>query len=121
MKQKRKTDKVQIIDATGKSLGRLSSQIALILEGKDKANFAPHKPGDTTVIVENLSKVKFTGKKYKNKLYRWHTGYLGHLKELTLEQMWKKSPERVLRLAVRGMLPKNKLRDRRLKRLKIKL
>lgn len=107
------------LDATGQSLGRLASQIAVLLQDKNKASFEPNKEGTTAVVVNNLNKIHFKGNKPKTKIYYKHTGYLGHLKETSLEKMWIKDPERVLKLAVRGMLPKNKLRDRRLKRLKI--
>jgi large subunit ribosomal protein L13 len=109
------------LDATGQSLGRLASQIAVLLQDKNKATFEPNKAGTTTVVVNNFSKINFKGNKPKTKIYYKHTGYIGHLKETTLEKMWEKDPERILKMAVRGMLPKNKLRDRRLKRLKINL
>lgn len=107
------------LDATGQSLGRLASQIAVLLQDKNKATFEPNKAGTNTVIVNNFSKINFKGNKPKTKIYYKHSGYLGHLKEMTLEKMWEKNPERILKIAVRGMLPKNKLRDKRLKRLKI--
>jgi len=107
------------LDATGQSLGRLASQIAVLLQDKNKATFEPNKAGTTIVVVNNFSKINFKGNKPKTKIYYKHTGYLGHLRETTLEKMWEKDPKKILKMAVRGMLPKNKLRDKRLKRLKI--
>ena len=110
------------IDAKDKSLGRMASRIAVLLQDKHKAQFAPNKIGDTVVIVENLSKIKpFKGTKLRTKIYYKHTGYIGHLRETSLADMWEKDPAKVLKLAVRGMLPKNKLRDKRLKKLEINL
>ncbi|MFA5392247.1 MAG: 50S ribosomal protein L13 [Candidatus Paceibacterota bacterium] len=109
------------LDATGQSLGRLASQISVLLQDKNKATFEPNKAGTTIVNVNNFSKINFKGNKTKTKIYYKHTGYVGHLKETSLEKMWEKYPKRILKMAVRGMLPKNKLRDRRLKRLTINL
>ncbi len=108
-----------LVDATGKTLGRLASEIAKILMGKNKPTYTPHIDGGDFVVVVNAEKVFVTGKKLNQKIYYKHTGYFGHLKETTLKEMLEKKPEEVIRLAVRGMLPKNKLRDRRLKRLKV--
>jgi large subunit ribosomal protein L13 len=112
--------KIYTIDATGKVLGRLASQIAILLRGKHKPNFDPSKDMGDIVVVKNVDKMKFTGKKLKKKIYRWHSGYLGGLKERTLEEMFKKDPKKVLKLAILGMLPKNRLRKRMIKRLKFK-
>jgi len=109
------------LDATGQSLGRLASRIAVLLQDKNKATFEPNKPGTTVVIVNNFSKIHFKGNKPKTKIYYRHSGYLGHLKETTLAKMWEKDPRRILKMAIKGMLPKNKLRARRLKRLQINL
>ena len=108
------------IDASGKSFGRLASEIAIYLQEKDLPSYNPRLAGTTRVIVFNLDKVKFTGRKLEKKKYRFHTGYLGHLKERKLEELFKKNPEKLLKMAVRKMLPKNKLRDKRLKRLIVK-
>jgi len=108
-----------VVDATGKTLGRLATEIAKILMGKHKPTYTPHIDGGDFVIVVNAEKIFVTGKKLTNKVYYKHTGYMGHLKEATLKEMLEKKPEEVIRLAVRGMLPKNKLRDRRMKRLKV--
>ncbi|MDP2641041.1 MAG: 50S ribosomal protein L13 [Candidatus Yanofskybacteria bacterium] len=108
------------IDATGQTPGRLATQIAVLLRGKQKPDFVPYKEGEDEVIVENASKMRFTGRKLKQKTYYHHTGYLGGLKEKKLEKLFEESPAEVLKIAVYGMLPKNKLRSRQIKRLKIK-
>ena len=109
-----------IIDATGQSMGRLASEIANILRGKTKTDFAPHKDSGDFVIVQNASKVKITGGKLKTKVYRHHTGYIGGMKSATMaEVIAKKGIEEVIRRAVWGMLPINKLRAQMIKRLKI--
>ena len=108
-----------VVDATGKTLGRLASEIAKILIGKQKPTYTPHVDNGDFVVVINADKIHVTGKKLDKKVYYKHTGYMGHLKETTLREMLQKKPEEVIRLAVRGMLPKNKLRDRRMKRLKV--
>jgi len=118
-----KEDKnIVTIDAEGQSLGRMASRIAVLLQDKHKPEYAPNKVGETAVVIENLSKIKpFKETKLRTKIYYKHTGYIGHLRETKLADMWEKDPEKVLRMAVRGMLPKNKLRDKRLKRLEIHL
>jgi len=108
-----------VVDATGKTLGRLASEIAKILMGKHKPQYTPHADMGDFVIVLNAHKVKVTGKKLQQKVYRWHSGYPSGLKERPLWWMLQHHPERVIYLAVKRMLPKNKLRKRRLKRLKI--
>jgi len=110
--------KTHLIDATNKPLGRLATEIAILLRGKYKVDFVPYKDMGDIVIVKNVDKIKLTGKKLSKKKYYKHTGYTGHLKEIPLERLFKKNPELVLRKAVYGMLPKNKLRDRIIKRLK---
>lgn len=111
-----------VIDATDLSLGRLASQIAIYLQDKHKPEYAPNKVGETIVTIDNLSKIKpFKETKSKTKIYYKHTGYIGHLKKTGLDKMWQDDPKKVLTMAVRGMLPKNKLRDRRMKRLIINL
>lgn len=108
-----------IIDVKNKSLGRVSSEIARILQGKDKASYESREIGGNRVTVQNIKQLKFTGKKFDNKTYYRHTGYMGHLKSKTLREAFDKSPEWVLRRAVRGMLPKNSLAAKRLKLLVI--
>lgn len=106
------------IDATNKSLGRLASEIATILQGKNKPDFKAYKAGDEIVEVENIDKIKITGKKLKQKIYYHYSGYPGGLKQITLEELLKKDPNLALKKAVWGMLPKNKLRKERIKKLK---
>jgi len=107
------------LDATGIALGRLAVQIALILRGKNKSNFVPYQDNGDFVIVSNIDKIRFSGNKMEQKKYYHHSGYLGGLREETLEMLYRKNPAKVLRLAVLGMLPKNKLRSRMIKRLRI--
>jgi len=113
--------KTHIIDATGKVLGRLASEIIFLLRGKNKTTFLPYKDEGNFVLVKNASKLKFTGKKFEQKKYYHHTGYLGGIKETPLKKIFEKDPIKVLRKAVFGMLPKNKLRAKMIKRLKIEL
>lgn len=112
--------KTHTIDATGKSLGRLASQVALLLRGKEKADFAPHRDMGDFVTVENVGSMRFTGKKPQQKMYYRHSGYLGGLREQRLEELFERSPQEVLRKAVAGMLPKTKLRSQQLRRLSLK-
>lgn len=111
--------KTHTIDATGKVLGRLASEIAILLRGKNKPDFVPYKDMGDFVVVKNVAKIRFTGKKMEQKKYYHHTGYLGGLKNISLKELFEKNPAQVLRKAVMGMLPKNKLRARIIKRLKI--
>jgi len=112
--------KTHTIDATGKVLGRLAAQIAILLRGKHKPDFVPYKDMGDFVIVKNVEKLKITGKKVEQKKYFRHTEYLGGVKEIPLKKLFKENPAEVLRKAVLGMLPKTKLRARQIKRLKIK-
>lgn len=105
------------IDAKNKPLGRVASEIAVILQGKKSAKYEPNKVGGDRVLIENVQKIAVTGRKYREKVYHRHTGYVGHLKTKTFEQEFTGSPERVLRDTVRRMLPKNFLKERRLKNL----
>ena len=108
------------IDATNKSFGRLASEIAVILQGKKNANFNPRLEGKDKVVVKNINSMKITGKKLTQKKYYRHTTQIGHLKEKSLEQMLQsRGAKEVLRHAIMGMLPKNKLRIKRIKRLVI--
>lgn len=116
--QKRET---YIIDASGKAMGRLAVEIALVLRGKNKTDFAPYKDEGGFVIIENINKMKITGNKMKTKIYYSHTGWPGGFKETPMEKLVeKKGIGEVLKRAVYGMLPTNKLRSRQMKRLKIK-
>jgi len=108
------------IDATNKVLGRLASEIAVLLRGKNKPGFAPNKDIGDFVVVENADKIKLTGRKREQKKYYHHTGYLGNLKETPIEKVFKRDPGEVIKRAVFGMLPKNKLREDQIKRLKTK-
>lgn len=113
-------DKTITINAADKSLGRLASEIAVILRGKDKTDFAPNKTGGVVVMVENIDKMKITGKKLEQKTYFRHLGRPGHYKTPTMQEVIdKKGKQEVLRRAVKGMLPPNKLRPVSLKNLKI--
>jgi len=108
------------IDATGKSLGRLASEAANLLRGKGKADFVPYKDGGDFVIIENASQVKITGTKPRTKIYHHYTGFVGGMKSASMgEVIAKKGIEEVIRRAVFGMLPANKLRPQMIKRLKI--
>ena len=107
------------IDASGKVLGRLASEVAIILRGKNKADFSPHKLSDNKVIVYNLSKIILSGKKKENKVYYRHSGYLGGIKFSTFREMFARNPATPFRKAVYRMLPKNKLRDKMIKNLKL--
>lgn len=111
--------KIQKIDATDKVVGRLATKIAQILMGKDKPDYQPNLDKGDLVMVENVDKMKFTGKKLEQKLYYRHSGYPGGLKEEKMGVVFKKNPAEVLKKAVWNMLPKNKLRKPRIKKLKI--
>jgi len=108
------------IDATDMVSGRLATQIAMILRGKNKPTFVPHVDAGDFVIVENALKMKFTGKKLAQKDYYHHTMYPGGLKTTPMAKIYKNDPAEVIRRAVYGMLPKNRLRDNMMKRLTIK-
>ena len=98
-----------VVDADGVTLGRLASEVAKVLRGKNKPIFTPHMDTGDYVIVVNADKVKVTGKKLDQKIYYHHSEYVGGMKETTLREMMKKKPERVVELAVKGMLPKGAL------------
>jgi len=98
-----------VVDATDQTLGRLASEVAKVLRGKNKAIFTPHMDCGDYVIVVNAEKVKVTGKKLDQKIYRNHSDYVGGMKETTLREKMAKKPEQVIELAVKGMLPKGPL------------
>ena len=98
-----------VVDATGLTLGRLASEVAKVLRGKNKPTFTPHIDTGDYVIVINAEKVKVTGKKLDQKIYYHHSDYVGGMKETTLKEMLAKKPEKVIELAVKGMLPKGPL------------
>ena len=108
-----------VIDASDKVLGRLATKVADRIRGKDKPTFTPHTDGGDFVVVINAEKVAVTGSKYDKKTYYRHSQYPGGLKETTFKEMIDKKPEEVIRLAVKGMLPKNKLSKQIIKKLKI--
>ena len=108
-----------VIDAKDKTLGRLSSEIATLLQGKHKPIYVPHLNTGDYVVVINAEKVRVTGRKLEQKMYYRHSGYHGGLKERTLSQVLDKSPTRVIQQSVKGMLPKNALGRRMLGRLKL--
>jgi large subunit ribosomal protein L13 len=108
-----------LIDASDKILGRMSTSVAKLLMGKDKTYFTPALDCGDYVVVINAEKIKVTGAKKSAKIYRHHTGYPGGFRELTFEKVQAKNPARIIAESVKGMLPKNKLRDLRLKRLKV--
>ena len=108
-----------VVDAEGKVLGRLATRVATILRGKHKPLFAPHLDVGDHVVVLNAEKVHLTGRKLQDKMYRWHTGYIGGLREVNAEKMLRTHPERVIEWAVQGMLPKNRLGRAMAKKLKV--
>lgn len=108
-----------LVDAEGKVLGRMASEIARILRGKNKPIFTPHVDTGDFVIVINADKVRFTGNKLKGKVYYHHSGYIGGLKSITAERLLEKKPTEVVRRAVKGMLPKNRIGRELLKKLKV--
>ncbi|MDO9529787.1 MAG: 50S ribosomal protein L13 [Syntrophales bacterium] len=108
-----------LIDAEGKILGRLASEIAKRLRGKHKPVYTPHVDTGDFIVVVNAGKVSLTGKKLTDKIYYHHSGYPGGIKAVTAGKLLKEKPERVLRMAVKGMLPKNSLGRQMLKKLKI--
>ncbi len=108
-----------VIDASGKPLGRVAAQAATILRGKHKPTFAPHADCGDHVIVINCAKAVLTGKKLEKKTYKWHTGWIGGLKETKYSEMMKKNPEKAMMIAIRGMLPDNTVGRASLTRLRV--
>ena len=108
-----------VVDATGQTLGRLATQIATTLRGKDKPQFTPHVDTGDFVVVLNSDKINIKGNKAFDKMYYRHTGYFGGLKETTYKDMLEKDPDFIIQNAVKGMLPKNKLSNQIIKKLKI--
>lgn len=108
-----------LVDADGKTLGRLASEIARRLKGKHKPIFTPHVDTGDYIVVINAEKVAVTGNKMKDKMYHHHTGYVGNLKSISLEKQLQKAPERVIETAVKGMLPRNPLGRSMMKKLRI--
>ena len=112
--------KTHQLDATGRPLGRLATEVATILRGKNKVTFRPHLDEGDFVEVINADKIKFTGKKLEQKEYIWHTNHPGGLRRKKVKDVFAVNPGKVLEEAVMGMLPKTKLRDKMIKRLKVK-
>ncbi len=108
-----------VVDAEGKTLGRLSSEIALRLRGKHKPIYTPHVDTGDYIVVINADKVQVTGRKAKNKIYYRYTGYIGNLKSISFEKLMDKAPERAIELAVKGMLPKGPLGREMYRKLKV--
>jgi large subunit ribosomal protein L13 len=108
-----------VVDANGQVLGRLATRVARLLIGKDKPTFTPHLDCGDHVIVVNAEKIRLTGNKIDQKVYRHHSGYPGGLKEISIRSLLQRRPDEVVREAVLGMLPKNKLRARRAKKLRV--
>jgi len=106
-----------IVDAEGKTLGRLATDIATVLRGKHRVDYTPHVDGGDHVVVINAEKVAVTGRKEDDKMYYRHSGYIGNLKKATLKAVRARDPKRILEDAVSGMLPKNKLRKDQMRRL----
>jgi large subunit ribosomal protein L13 len=108
-----------LIDATGKTLGRLATEIARRLRGKHKPEYTPHVDTGDYIVVVNAEKVAVTGNKMQDKVYHHHTGYIGNLKSISLEKLLEKAPERVIEHAVKGMMPRNPLGRAMLGKLKV--
>jgi large subunit ribosomal protein L13 len=108
-----------LVDAQGQVLGRVATRVATILRGKHKVTFAPHLDVGDHVVVINAEKVHLTGRKMTDKLYQWHTGYIGGVREVSAERMLRTHPERVIEWAVQGMLPKGRLGRAMFKKLKV--
>ena len=108
-----------IIDATGKTLGRMASEIASRLRGKHKPEYTPHIDTGDYIVVVNADKVHVTGKKFTDKVYYKHTGFPGGIRSMTFEKMMERSPEKIISIAVKGMLPKNPLGRAMFRKLKI--
>jgi len=109
----------KVVDATGQILGRLARDIAVSLQGKDKPSYTPHTMTGDFVVVVNASRVRTTGRKTTQKYYYRHSGYVGNLKSTRLREMLESKPERVIELAVKGMLPRNHMGRQMLRRLKV--
>jgi len=108
-----------VVDANGKTLGRLATELARRLRGKHKPEFTPHVDTGDHIVVVNAARIRVTGNKLQNKIYHRHTGYVGNLKSASLAELLQKQPEQVLELAVKGMLPKNRLGRSMFKKLRV--
>lgn len=108
-----------LVDADGKTLGRLATEIARRLRGKHKPQYTPHVDTGDYIVVVNAEKIRVTGNKLQDKMYHRHTGYIGNLKSMNLQQLLEKAPERAITFAVKGMLPSNPLGRAMLKKLRV--
>ena len=108
-----------VVDAAGKTLGRLSTEIARRLRGKHKPEYTPHVDTGDYIVVVNAAKIRVTGNKLKDKMYHRHTGYIGNLKSVSLEKLLDETPERALEYAVKGMLPRGPLGRKMLSKLRV--
>ena len=108
-----------VVDATGKTLGRLATEIARRLRGKHKPVYTPHVDTGDYIVVVNAEKIRVTGNKLKDKMYHRYTGYIGNLKSISLEKLLEEAPERALQYAVKGMLPRNPLGRKMLSKLRV--
>jgi large subunit ribosomal protein L13 len=108
-----------LVDADGKTLGRLATELARRLRGKHKAQYTPHVDTGDFIIVVNAEKVRVTGNKRQDKMYHHHTGYIGNMKSISLDHLLQKAPDRVITYAVKGMLPRNPLGRAMLKKLRV--
>ena len=108
-----------LVDATGKTLGRLSTEIARRLRGKHKPEFTPHVDTGDYIVVVNAEKIRVTGNKMKDKMYHRYTGYVGNLKSMPLEKLMDQHPERAIEYAVKGMMPRNSLGRKMLSKLRV--
>jgi len=108
-----------VVDAEGKTLGRMATEIARRLKGKHKPIFTPHVDTGDYIVVVNAGKVRVTGNKLQDKMYYRHTGYIGNMKSISLEKQLAKAPERVIEIAVKGMLPRNPLGRAMMKKLRV--
>ncbi|PWM38507.1 MAG: 50S ribosomal protein L13 [Clostridiales bacterium] len=118
-KQEQVSRKWYIVDAADKPLGRVATQISTILTGKHRPDYTPHVDGGDCVIVLNAAKVVLTGDKLNKKFYRYHTGHIGGLKEVSYKRIMETKPEKAIELAVKGMMPKNKIAAAALTRLRV--
>ena len=107
-----------LLDATGKSLGHVAAEAAVLLRGKQKVDYTPNVDCGDYVVVINCDKAVLTGKKLEKKVYRWHTGWIGHLKEVGYDKLMKENPEKAMTIAVNGMLPNTTLGRKALTRLR---
>lgn len=108
-----------VIDAEGKTLGRLSTEVARRLRGKHKPTYTPHVDTGDHIVIINADKVRVTGNKFKDKMYHRHTGYIGGLKSVSFEKMQQQAPERIIEIAVKGMLPKTPLGRAMFRKLRV--